>query len=265
VEALLDFQGGLEEYHRGDAWYQPVPAHFQWNLERIIETCAIKQVPLILFRPVTNLLDCPPMKFEADPSLPADRLQELNIQWQEAQSSLQSPERSTHHLEAVLEIDPDHAGAHFLLGRLQYQQGDYPAALKSLTRARDTDVCPLRATSDILGRIETVAAEHGIPLVDAEELLADLSPHGIVGNKVLVDHIHPTIEGHQILGEAAAQLCISQGIVDSPVANWQSVRKEMYREHLDSLGEAYFHRGKQRLEGLILWTQGRAKKIRDSH
>ena len=109
-----------------------------------------------------------------------------------------------------------------------------------------------------------VAGAAGVPVVDADELFSRLSEHGIVGRAWLVDHIHPTIEGHQRLGEAlAAQVLESQycPVVEEP--NWGELGAVICRKHLVSLGEEYFHRGKQRLEGLLLWTQGRAKKVRE--
>jgi hypothetical protein len=101
-----------------------------------------------------------------------------------------------------------------------------------------------------------------VPLVDAEQLLTEVSEHHIPGSQWLVDHVHPTIEGHQLIGEAIADLCVHEHLVTPTNAEWKDDRRVLYTEHLTRLGEAYFHRGKQRLEGLKLWTQGRAKKVR---
>ncbi len=45
-----------------------------------------------------------------------------------------------------------------------------------------------------------------------------------------------------------------------PKVDWKSERIPVYEHHVKSLNPAYFERGNQRLEGLRLWTQGRARK-----
>jgi lysophospholipase L1-like esterase len=263
VDALLDYQGGLAEYRRGDAWYQPIPDHFRWNLEQMCEACQRAGVPVLVVRPVSNILDCPPMKFEPAPLLSEQQLRQFATEWEAARRPANSPVVAAQHLHAALQIDPQHAGANYLLGLLQFEQGDFEAAKNSLIRARDFDVCPLRATTDILTAVSETTADFRVPMLDAEELFAARSEQGIVGQRWLVDHIHPSVEGHQLLGEAIAERCFELGILPQPVEGWQTARRQLYSRHLNSLNEAYFHRGKQRLEGLLRWTQGRAKKVRE--
>ena len=51
-------------------------------------------------------------------------------------------------------------------------------------------------------RLLSIAQQTRTPLVDARQLLAGQSAAGITGNKVLLDHVHPTIEAHQWIAEA---------------------------------------------------------------
>ncbi len=262
VDALLDYRGGLEAYHRDDPWREPVVAHFQWNLMQMAQMCKRHGVPLILMRPVVNLLDCPPMKFETKSSLPPDRRQIFETAWQDAQTHATDPAVARQHLDVAYAIDPEHAGVNFFLGRLEFEAGHWDKARSLLIAAKDNDVCPLRALTSIQEAVTRVAQECDVALLDAERLFADQSPHGLVGNKWLVDHVHPNIEGHQLLGEATAQLILDRGWLPVRDSNWRDTRMLARREHLQRLGEDYFQRGKQRLEGLLLWTQGRAKKVR---
>ncbi len=57
-------------------------------------------------------------------------------------------------------------------------------------------------------------------------------------------------------------MILREGWLKEIKSDWRSQRTERWRAHLSTLGEDYFQRGKQRLEGLMLWTQGRAKKVR---
>jgi hypothetical protein len=262
VDALLDYSGGLEAYHRDDPWREPVVAHFRWNLVQMVEDCQRAGVPVILMRPVVNLLDCPPMKAELRTDLTVEQKKRFEAAWQAARENAEQPERALHELKIAYAIDPGHAGVNFFLGRLAWESGDWPAAQRYLQAAKDLDVCPLRALTSIQDAVTEVARQTRAPLVDADQIFIDRSPHGIVGNNWLVDHVHPTIEGHQLLGEALCEVCLREGFLVERDPQWRQSRTERVRAHLRSLGEDYFHRGKQRLEGLLLWTQGRAKKLR---
>lgn len=280
VDALLDYQGGLADYERGAQWTKPIVKHFRWNLEQMCIECAQVDVPLILVRPVSNLLDCPPFKFEINPQLSPDLRNQFNQHWQRARAALDalgasdelgvesseqslqaSREQAMDELHSALAIDPEHAGALYLLGQLQWASGDYQSARESLGRARDFDVCRLRATSELGATVAQVAQQYHVPLLDAEQLFSQRSPHELVGKLWLVDHVHPKLEGHQLLGFELARLCFELELLPPPSDNWDSRRHFLIAEYLSTVNEAYFHRGQQRLAGLRLWTQGRAKKV----
>ncbi len=262
VDALLDYAGGLEEYHRDDPWREPVVDHFRWNIEQMILACKQREVPLILIRPVTNLADCPPFKFETDSRLSVDQQRAFEELWSRLRLDSQTLGERFATVETLLEMDPHHAGALYLHGRLLADQGDWERAKQSFIAARDHDVCPLRAITPILDAVTELAERHSIALVDAEQLLSKVSEHQVTDSQWLIDHVHPTIEGHQLIGEALAELCVEKQIVCPTVVDWRVSQKRDYAKHLAQLDEAYFHRGKQRLEGLMLWTQGRAKKTK---
>ena len=266
VDALLDYAGGLSAYHRDDPWREPVVEHYRWNMAQMVADCRVAGVPLVLCNPVVNLLDCPPMKFEARSDLTAQQLSAFNAAWESAQANSQSPDVARRYLEEALALDPDHAGVNFFLGRLDWEAGKLVQAKERLIRAKDNDVCPLRALSVMQTAVKELAVTEHVPLLDADQLFTEHSDggidRGIVGNKWLVDHVHPHIEGHQLLGEALCDLILHEGYLQEQSTEWRTDRKQRYREHLSSLGEDYFQRGKQRLEGLLLWTQGRAKKVK---
>ncbi len=265
VDALLDYRGGLESYQRDAPWLDTIPKQFRDNLEQIIVACQSAGVPLLLMRPVSNLRDCPPFKFELDANLPQAQQQLFEQHWQaarSAQSTQQSSAKVIAHLTAALAIDPKHAGVLYWMGQQQWSQADYPAAHSHLIQARDADVCPLRAPTYIANTVTALAANYQIPLLDAEQLFSDRSEQGVVGQLWLLDHVHPHVSGHQLLGKELAKLCIAQQIVAPPRDDWEERSQALISQHMNSLGEVYFHRGQQRLEGLIRWTQGRANKTR---
>ncbi|MFN3191162.1 MAG: hypothetical protein ACE361_11605 [Aureliella sp.] len=263
VDALLDYQGGLEAYQRDDAYDAGVVSHFAWNLRTIINECDQAAVPLVLVAPVRNILDCPPFKIQADPRLTDDQLDSVAQAWELARET-EDRELALDAARGVLKLDDRHSGALYLIGRDEYEKGNWEEAKRFLGQATDNDVCKLRAPMEIRSVVISLAEQMGVACLDAQSLFEGISRHGIVGNAWLVDHIHPSVEGHQKLGEALTETILSAGMIGTEVSDWKADSRIAWRKHFDSLNEAYFERGNQRLEGLLRWTQGRAKKVRDA-
>ena len=68
-----------------------------------------------------------------------------------------------------------------------------------LVRARDEDICPLRALSATVETMRKVDRGRGVPLLDFERLAATRPCHQITGEGFLCDHVHLTIEGSKRL------------------------------------------------------------------
>jgi hypothetical protein len=105
------------------------------------------------------------------------------------------------------------------------------------------------------------AAETGTPLVDADALFTDRSPGRINGAKWFVDHVHPTVEGHQLLADAFADELVREGFV-RPRADWAAERQRRYDEHLGSLPNSYFPEGAKRLRMEQGWAHGLSPRER---
>ncbi len=229
----------------------------------MISLCKADAVPVLFVGPVSNLRDCPPFKMELPSTLPSAEKAHFNQLWADAiQANAEGRSKDAEaHLTDALEVDPEHAGAHFFLGTLLLARGDATRAETHLVAARDCDVCPLRAPTAIHREVQEICDRENIGYIDAQAIFSALSDHGIIGDSWLVDHIHPNVEGHQLLGERIAEKAFALNWLDVDTDDWQNRRTEAYRAYLSTIGEEYFHRAKQRLEGLQLWTQGRAKKI----
>ena len=142
-------------------------------------------------------------------------------------------------------------------------------ATEHLTLAEDLDVCPLRATTKIEESVVNIAKQEDVPIMftrtlfDERDANGNRHPDGIADPQLFVDHLHPSIRGHQILGTALADSMIRHDLftelprpVDMPLL--QQRYESLSKQHLAGLGEAYYARGKQRLEGLRRWAAGRA-------
>lgn len=101
--------------------------------------------------------------------------------------------------------DTQHALAAYQLGRLFDLAGDYSHAKEWYTKARDWDELRFRAPSAMNDIIRKLASESGVYLVESEKLLVEKSPQNIVGKELMLEHLHPNVEGYFLLGESYYQ------------------------------------------------------------
>lgn len=263
VDARLDHAGGLERYRRDDVWRAGVERHFEITLREIVKTIRAAEIPLVLCVPVSDLVETPPFKVDVAPGLPEPMKAVLKKRWGEAMDLQQTIDFRINAATRCLEIDPGHAGAHYFLGRWLNEKGD-PAAKQHLVSARDFDVCPLRATSRIMEIVVQVATEYETRLVSTDQLFDQLDgefnrrPDGIPDPKWFVDHVHPSVRGHQLIAETIVNTLDDLDWVAATDEQANDRYQILVDAHLASLGEAYYARGQQRLQGLRNWAAGRA-------
>jgi tetratricopeptide (TPR) repeat protein len=256
VEALLDYRGGLEQYDRDDTWRDGCIAHFEFNLRRMVQLAEQAGIPVILVNPVTNLKDTPPFKFSHRDDISVDDEERCEELWSIARASPTQLDQRVALLQQALDIDSRHAGMHYQLGKCYYDERRYDEAKAAFVRAKDEDICSLRIIEPMHEAIFLVANDTSATLVDARALFEQLTSDGIPGNEWLVDHVHPSIRGHQRLAKLLFDEMVELDIVH-PQSEWTARRDAAYKENFDSLPALYYYRGQKRLDGLRRWAAGR--------
>ncbi|MCZ6794366.1 MAG: GDSL-type esterase/lipase family protein [Planctomycetota bacterium] len=257
VDALLDHRGGLATYHRDAKWRRDVIQHYTYNLGRMVQLCRSAGVPVILVNPVANLRDCPPFKSEHREDLTGrERERWTSLRAEARRHYRTAPRRAVDILREAARLDELHAGTHYELAKCLDLLGRTDEAREAYRRAKELDVCPLRILEPMHRAVMDVAASTGAPLVDARALFEDLSDGGIPGADWLVDHVHPSVKGHQLIADALLDDLASRGLVER-LPGWEKRRDARYREHLSSLDPLYFSKGLQILSAVQHWARGR--------
>ncbi len=263
VEAKLDYRGGLATYHRDEKWRRDVVAHFAYNMRRMVRIAGEAEVPIFLINPIYNL-DTPPFKSEHRDGLSAAELGEFESLWESARERYRSDmPGAIDRLRRAVAIDDRHAGIHYALAKCYQQVGRRNEAHAEFMRAKEEDVCPLRILEPMSRAVLDIGRETGTPVIDQVALFSARSREGLPGNDWLVDHVHPSIEGHKLVAADLLAEMVRQGFV-RPVDGWESVRDRRYGEHFASLGDYYFLRGQKHATNLRLWAEGRGDRVRPS-
>lgn len=259
VDALLDYRDGLRAYHRDQERRTNIIRHFEHNLRRMVSMAQSANIPMLLIRPPSNLSDCPPFKSEHRAGLSDAELRHWETLIQDAQAHYRTDLlRAVQRLEQAVDVDDQYAFTFFELGKCRETLGQFVEARAAFLTARELDVCPLRMLEPMEQSLRQVAGDFRVPLVDAHQLLEQECARGILGNGLLVDHVHPSPgRGHQLIATAIQTEMARQGWIHL-TDDWQARSQTAFRQHFASLENIYFLRGQRTLKSLQAWCNGRA-------
>jgi tetratricopeptide (TPR) repeat protein len=88
----------------------------------------------------------------------------------------------------------------FNQAKAELKNGNVKTADSLFRFAKDLDALRFRAPEKINSLITILSYEYKLPLVNADSVIASISPDGIIGDNIMTDHLHPTLEGQLILG-----------------------------------------------------------------
>ena len=138
---------------------------FKENMADILKSIEDKGVPVILGRLVSNLKGQKPFISASTPGYPtADQV----------------------YGEAEYELKSNHSAKADSLFKL----------------AKDLDALRFRAPEKMNSVIDELGMKFHDPVVPIDSIFDAASPAGIVGDNLIVDHLHPNVRGYQLMGKA---------------------------------------------------------------
>ena len=138
---------------------------FEGNMREILELIKSHDVPVIIGKVVSNLKDQKPFI-----SVPSEEYPTANQVYEEAKKKLMN--------------------------------GHSKDADSLFRLAKDLDALRFRAPEKINPIIRQVCGEYNATCVSIDSIFNSVSPYGIIGNNLMTDHLHPNIEGYQLMGKA---------------------------------------------------------------
>lgn len=192
--------------------------NFSANLSHILEACAQQNVPVLMSNLVANIRDLPPFASES-PKLAGEASQ---MAYQTAISRGDSLFHRSLYVESAAYFqkafaqDSSAAQLWFRLGRAYAALHDTVAALHYLNGARDRDVMRFRAGAETGELIRELARKHGARFVDMHKAFARHSPQGLIGDNLMVDHLHPDPRGYYLMALAFYEALQASGLLKNP-------------------------------------------------
>ena len=139
--------------------------------------------------------------------------------------TLVSNERDQPPLAILAGVQGDAAGAAktaFNAAQDAEAAGQHDAAREGYAWARDLDPLRFRGPDAFNEIVRRVAEAHGATVVDVHAAFAGASEHGLIGERLLLEHVHPNLDGYFLLADAFHDALLASGLLpppDRPVAD----------------------------------------------
>ena len=191
----------------GSDLYQQGIEQFTGNMSLILEKYQAVGIPVVLGDLVSNESDQVPFSSVG------------KVDWQAYKSSLSKENSPTEiaRLNNMISREGNAENYYKLALNLKFL-ARYKEAKEAFILAKDYDLLRFRAPSQFTAVIKNLAGKYDASLVDVQAMFNDNSTNSIIGNKLILEHLHPTVEGYFLLAEAYAELIVKKNYINLPSA-----------------------------------------------
>ncbi len=207
----------------GSYLFEAIFSNWVRNIYKTIQAARQRHIPVIFLESVSNLKEYPPNESVHGLSLDSLKLSEWEVSHKKAEtlfSSKQYKEAAVFYLRC-LKIDPEYALTYYRLGQCYENLSEFKKANEFYSAANDKDRVPLRAPSEANEFYDSLDKAHfkGITVIKTKEVFEKSSPNGIIDSRLLLDTMHPAIEGQALIALEIVKKIYDQGLV-APKESW---------------------------------------------
>lgn len=227
----------------GSPLYERGLEQFRANLTDLLARYRRAGVPVFIGTLASNERDQPPFVSGHRPGISQADVDAWSRHFRAGLEALLAgdPETALEALDQALEIDDFPAEGHFRRGKALDALGRHEEARQAYLAAKDRDELRFRAPEDVQAILRQVAAEQEAHLVEVRQAFVDAARDGIIGHDLMLEHLHPNLDGYFVLADAFYDALHAEeflGSWDHPIAD-ETARREMPVTEVDRLYGEY--------------------------
>jgi len=191
--------------------------NFQKNISDVIQFCRKRNIPVLIGTVVSNVHHQKPFVdyFSKEQSRKEwlDTFQQAEDYFEHGgyQNALESATQT-------IKIDSMPASQYFLRGKIYEESGDSANAYQFYYRAKEFDALRFRASEVLNEMIEDFGKQGDVQVVPVKTAFEQKSPMRLPGKELLLEHLHPNIEGYCLIAKKFAEAIISSEYLGEPVS-----------------------------------------------
>lgn len=203
---------------------------FERNINKIVDLFSLKKIPVFIGTLVTNKRGIHPFISEFSKT---ENTVEWNQLFDNGKFALQHGDtiKATEFLTAASELDSTFAECQFRLGEISFAKKDYKTARKYYTNAKELDQLRFRAPEAFNDIIEKVAGSRkNIYITDVAAAFDLASPHQIVGEELLHEHVHPNLSGYYLMADTYYKAISAANLI--PKTRFNNIPAELIKKQM---------------------------------
>ena len=213
---------------------------FEKNLKGTLEKYHKAGVQVFLTNTVSNLKDQSPFISVLSESNPQPELWRTTLdaaleRWKQQKDTVDM-------LQTIRQLhatDSCYALSWYTLGAIEYSQKNYASAKKAFQKAKELDALRFRAPQAINGIMRELSLKYdNVVLVDVKESFEKHSPNAIIGENLMLEHLHPNLRGHFVIANALFESLEGngfKGITGQNTATFEEAWQSLPITEVDSL------------------------------
>ncbi|WP_183561435.1 hypothetical protein [Mucilaginibacter sp. SP1R1] len=218
--------------------YQKGVKQFTNNMTEVVKLFSQKHIPLYLSNLVSNQKSLKPFISVEPGSLKYPLFQKNYADGLNAFKANNLPVAEKY-FTAADELFDTNALCNFYLGAVFYKKGDYTYAQKYFSKAKDLDALRFRAPDQFNNIITQLCKQYpGTHLVDTQTAFEKYTPQHIIGDELMVDHVHPNLMGYAIMADAFYKAMVNNHFITVDKAramSFEQLLQNMPVTRVDSL------------------------------
>ncbi|HMH23733.1 MAG TPA: hypothetical protein VK563_18230 [Puia sp.] len=215
---------------------------FRSNIEETLKLFCKRKIPVFISTIVSNEKDLRPFV-----SIGADsiRFPEFKKDYDLGVKAFESKDMAAaaNWLGEANRIYGGHARCNFYLGQLTWLRGDFGSARRFFSRAKELDALRFRAPDSMNGIISELCKKYdNAHLVDTKTAFENASDNRIIGDELILEHVHPNLSGYALMADAFYETMKKYHLITLNKENeisFDQLVREMPITKVDSLAGAY--------------------------
>jgi tetratricopeptide (TPR) repeat protein len=138
---------------------------------------------------------------------------------------------------------PDHAACNYYIGQILFKRGNYIAAKAAFDKARNLDALRFRAPDELNDIIDQLTKKYiNTHLVDTKTAFEANSDHHIIGDNLILEHVHPNLAGYALMSDAFYESLKKADFITVPKGSeisYPQLLRDMPITKIDSLTGVY--------------------------
>jgi tetratricopeptide (TPR) repeat protein len=208
----------------GSSDFKRVYENWSSNITAIIGETSQRDVKAVFYNGVSRRQNFPPFLSVHEESLSKEVIEKWQEIIEKAESNLQkgNSEEAKRLFSEALALDTNYAKTYYQLAEAHERLGNYDQAYELYVLADDHDYFPVRAPSAVNQFYAQLAQKSslGAYILDVDRVFREYSPHGLVGEELILDQIHPTLEGQALMAKELVKLIYEKEMI-CPKSEWQ--------------------------------------------